>query len=155
MNMSSNVTIFNFEPPPVNHLFDPAGPTNNPNEKYVDSFDANFRNPGSKTGVGDVTVRAKFRAWEAANEKSAVAVGLDVRLPSGDAYNFLGSGTWGFRPFFTYTYFSRVSPHATAGFQGNGNSVLAGDITQLPEQKPSCPTFLHTPQGQTLRWADA
>lgn len=139
MNMNSQATIFNFEPPPVNHAFSPAAAASNPDETYIDLYDANFRNPGVKTGIGDVTVRAKYRAWQAASEKSAVAVGLEARLPTGDAYNFLGSGTWGIRPFLTYTHFSRLSPHATVGFQGNGNSVLSGDVTASPVTKAKLP----------------
>lgn len=139
MNMNSQATIFNFEPPPVNHKFNISAAAANPNETFIGLYDANFRNPGVKTGIGDVTVRAKYRAWAATSEKSAVAVGLDARLPTGDAYNFLGSGTWGIRPFATYTYFSRLSPHATVGFQSNGNSILSGDVTASPVTKAKLP----------------
>jgi hypothetical protein len=90
-------------------------------------------------GIGDVTLRGKYRAWQASDEKSSIAVGLDARLPSGDAYNFLGSGTWGIRPFVTYTRSGRLSPHATLGFEGNGNSILAGDVTSVPVTKAKLP----------------
>jgi hypothetical protein len=33
------------------------------------------------------------------------------------------------RPFITASYVARVSPHATFGYQRNGDSILAGDIT--------------------------
>ena len=113
--MSSNATIFNFEPPPVNHTFAPI--TDNPRETYISPFQAILTNSSSALGIGDLRLRGKYVAWRDAKEKSAVAVGLDLRLPTGDAYNFLGSGTWGIRPFVIYSYSARVSPHASAGFR--------------------------------------
>lgn len=57
----------------------------------------NFDPPGqvnsgsvSASGIGDVTVRAKY-AFGAQGRKAAAAV-VDVRLPTGDEDNFLGSG---------------------------------------------------------------
>jgi hypothetical protein len=44
--------------------------------------------------------------------------------------NFLGSGTWAGRPFVAFSYSARVAPHASAGYQVNGSSILAGDITR-------------------------
>ena len=84
-----------------------------------------------------------------------MAVGLDLRLPTGDAYNFLGSGTWGIRPFVIYSYSARVSPHASAGFEGNGNSVLAGDVTTQPVTKAHLPdvfTYSAGADASVLRW---
>jgi hypothetical protein len=86
-----------------------------------------FRHGGSASGIGDVVFRAKFRVLQA--EKVGLAVGTDVRAPTGDELNFLGSGTWGVRPFVVFGYAGRVSPHANLGLQINGNSILAGDVT--------------------------
>lgn len=137
LGVSSTATIVNFEPPPVEHSFFPV--TSNPYETYVDPYNASFHNHQAAVGIGDVTLRGKYRAWQASSEKSSIAVGLDVRLPTGDAYNFLGAGTWGIRPFLTYTRSGRLSPHATVGFQGNGNSILAGDVTSVPVVKAKLP----------------
>jgi hypothetical protein len=139
MNMNSLATIFNFEAAPTQHAFDPNAPASNPHERYIDASDAIFSNPNTAMGVGDITLRGKYKAWQAADEKSAIAVGLDVRLPSGDSHNFLGSGTWGLRPFLTYTRSGRFSPHSTVGFQGNGSSVLAGNVTSVPVSKAKLP----------------
>ena len=59
-----------------------------------------------------------------------LAVGLDVHAPTGDQLNLLGSGTWGARPFVAVSHSGRIAPHGSFGFQINGDSVLAGDITQ-------------------------
>ena len=129
MTMDSSATIISFEaPPPVHYFINPA-PTNIPGETYISPSQATFVNSNSAFGIGDLRLRAKYAAWHGAQEKSAVAVGLDLRLPTGDAYKFLGSGTWGVRPFAIYSYSGRVSPHASAGLEANGNSVLAGTVT--------------------------
>ena len=86
-------------------------------------------NNNSAFGIGDLRLRGKYVAWHSAKEKSAIAVGLDLRLPTGNAYNFLGSGTYGVRPFAIYSYSARVSPHASFAFEKNGSSVLAGTVT--------------------------
>lgn len=139
MAANSQATIFNFEPPPVNHYFDTVSMTKDANESYIDQYDASFRNTGTAMGPGDVTIRAKYKAWVATGEKSAVAVGVDARIPSGDPYRYLGSGTWGIQPFVTYSRSGRLSPHATAGFQSNGDSILAGDVTSATATKGKLP----------------
>lgn len=150
MAASSQAAIYNFEAPPVNHYFDPPSTSNDPNETYIDLYDASFRNPGSAAGLGDVTLRAKYKAWGASGEKSAVAVGLDARIPSGDAYRYLGSGTWGIRPFLTFSRSGRLSPHATVGFQSNGDSILAGDITGATPIKGKVPDVVSYSVGADL-----
>jgi hypothetical protein len=57
-----------------------------------------------------------------------VAVGLDVRFPSGDALNYLGSGAYGVKPFAVISYRWRISPHALVGYEWNSHSVLAGGL---------------------------
>ena len=94
VGMTSNATIFNFEPPPVNHTFAPI--TDNPRETYISPFNAILTNSDSATGIGDLRLRGKYVAWRDAKEKSAVAVGLDLRLPTGDAYKFHGLRDLGF-----------------------------------------------------------
>jgi Putative MetA-pathway of phenol degradation len=153
VGMSSNATIYNFEPPPPNHTFAPI--TDNPRETYISPSNAILTNSGSALGIGDLRLRGKYVAWRDAKEKSAVAVGLDLRLPTGDAYKFLGSGTWGLRPFVIYSYSARVSPHASAGFEGNGNSVLAGTVTSQPVTKAQLPnvfTYSAGADATIRRW---
>jgi hypothetical protein len=53
---------------------------------------------------------------------------MDWRLPTGDANDFLGTGSLGVKPFVAVSYAARVSPHFDLGYQWNGNSILAGNI---------------------------
>ncbi len=153
VSMTSNATISNFEDGPPNHTFAPI--TDNPRETYISPFNAILTNSGSSAGIGDLRLRGKFVAWRDSKEKSAVAVGLDLRLPTGDAYKFQGSGTWGLRPFVIYSYSARISPHASAGFEGNGNSVLAGTVTSQPvttAQLPNVFTYSAGADASIRRW---
>lgn len=85
-----------------------------------------FANSGSAQGIGDVTLRAKYEVYQ--GERFGAAAGLDLRLPTGEAENFLGSGTTGVKPFAVVSYSARVSPHAEVGYEWNGDSILAGDF---------------------------
>lgn len=92
-----------------------------------------FPSSGDKTGVGDLVFRIKGTPWR--GEHAAIAVGGDVRAPTGDSVNFLGSGAWGFRPFVVWSYRSRISPHLGGGYQVNGNSKLVGDLSKGSEAR--------------------
>jgi hypothetical protein len=89
----------------------------------------NFQNnqvSGSATGFGDVVLRGK--ASVVASEKYKLAIGCDVRLPSGDALNFLGAGAAGVKPFEAVSRSGRFSPHVNVAYQWNGSSLLAGAV---------------------------
>jgi hypothetical protein len=155
MNMISNATIFNFEPPPVNHSFDPSSSVSG--ETYISPSNAIFNKHETASGVGDIRLRNKFVVWKSDNEKSAIATGVDVRFPTGDAYNFLGSGTWGVRPFAIFSHSSRVSPHFGAGLEVNGQSILQGYVTSQPVTKGHLPDVFSYNAGidtalPGLRW---
>jgi Putative MetA-pathway of phenol degradation len=119
----------------------------NPGNIPVHYFDFNnqassitqtFKNSTSATGIGDVTIRGKGTLWK--NETSGIAVGADLRLPTGDANNYLGSGAAGFKPFIAAsTRLGRAAPHVNLGYEWNGSSVLAGNLANnvkasLPNQ---------------------
>lgn len=85
-----------------------------------------FTARASAHGIGDLTVRLKNSIRKTG--ESGLAVGLDVRLPTGDEMALLGTGTTGLQPFAIWsTTLDRVSPHVNAGYQWNGSSVLAGN----------------------------
>jgi hypothetical protein len=105
------------------------GPYSNP-----DSYSA-----GTASGVGDIIVNGKGEIW--AGERATVAVGMNLRTPSGDDLNLLGSGAWGFTPYVVYSYLAKLSPHAKIGYEWNtktelnnpngasaGNKVLPGGM---------------------------
>lgn len=81
---------------------------------------------GSASGLGDLTVRLKTTIKKSA--ATGFAVGLDVRLPTGEELDLLGTGTAGVQPFLIWSAtYQKVSPHVNAGYQWNGSSVLAGN----------------------------
>jgi hypothetical protein len=92
---------------------------------------------GSASGLGDIILRGKYNLFD--GSRAAVAVLTDLRLPSGNERNFLGSGAVGVKPFVAVSLKGRFAPHVNFGYQWNGESVLAGDITNntkgdLPNQ---------------------
>lgn len=86
-----------------------------------------FYAEGTAMGVGDIVLRAKATVLREGSR--AFAAGLDVRLPTGDERNLLGSGAAGLRPFAAFsTSFGPFAPHANIAYQWNGESVIAGDL---------------------------
>ena len=92
----------------------------------------------SSGGVGDLVARVKATMMKEGSR--ALAVGLDVRLPTGDEQNLLGSGAVGVRPFVAFSASKGAfAPHANAGYQWNGDSLIAGSVREglkddLPDQ---------------------
>jgi hypothetical protein len=85
-----------------------------------------FTAAGSATGLGDLMVRLKHSLQKGTT--SGIAVGVDVRIPTGDEMNLLGSGAAGLQPFGVWSgTFQRVAPHANVSYKWNGSSVLAGN----------------------------
>jgi hypothetical protein len=108
----------------------------------------------SASGIGDVVARVKWNAWE--GERAGVAVGVDVRFPSGDALNFLGSGSYGVKPFAVVSYRARVSPHALLGVEFNSSSLTAGDVVQGTKGKvPDDLAFAVGADARVTRWLTA
>ena len=95
-----------------------------------------FSSSSGASGIGDITLRVKGTAWK--GERAGLALGVDVRVPTGDSLNFLGTGAVGARPFIVWSYRSRISPHVTVGYEVNGTSNTAGNIlTGTSEKLPS------------------
>jgi hypothetical protein len=85
-----------------------------------------FTAVGGAAGLGDLMIRMKSTAFT--RGRNGFAFGMDVRLPTGDEMNLLGSGAPGLQPFaiWSATYQS-ISPHVNAAYRWNGTSVLAGN----------------------------
>ena len=80
---------------------------------------------GSATGIGDVLLRAKFRFLDTPG--GGLAAGLDVRLPTGDKDNLLGTGATQTKvALIGSTAVRRLSPHMNVGytFSSGGSSLL-------------------------------
>lgn len=91
---------------------------------------------GSAKGFGDVILIGKATIIN--GERSKIAAGLETRFPTGDVFNLLGTGAYGFKPYVVFSRFSgRVTPHANFGYQWNSFSVLrlspTGASLRLPD----------------------
>lgn len=85
-----------------------------------------FSAVGSASGLGDLQVRLKQTLHKGAS--NGFATGVDIRIPTGDEMNLLGSGMAGVQPFGIWSAtFQKVSPHVNASYRWNGSSVLAGN----------------------------
>ncbi len=97
-----------------------------------------FSAGGSASGIGDIIMRLKGSLLRSAG--SGLSVGVDVRAPTGDERNLLGSGAAGVKPFVAASWtLKRFAPRVNLGYQWNGSSVLAGDPetgrkADLPDQ---------------------
>jgi hypothetical protein len=81
---------------------------------------------GHASGPGDLTVRIKQVVKKATRQ--GLAFGVDLRLPTGDERNLLGTGAPGINPFMAWSgNFGALSPHLNAGYQWNGDSILGGE----------------------------
>jgi hypothetical protein len=81
--------------------------------------------PGSAFGLGDITASVKVNVFKA--EAVSVAVGSDVRFPTGDAANYLGTGAYGVRPYLVFSRRGRLTPNVNLSYQANGRSELFMD----------------------------
>lgn len=82
---------------------------------------------GEATGVGDVVLATKVNAWKLRRsdiDHGGFSMGVEVRLPTGDSHNLLGSGAFASKPFATFSYAGRFSPHFNIGYQINGKTDL-------------------------------
>lgn len=124
LSLLSNATIHRVgtgEANPQVHYF--------PDQLAIDGLGSTnqFFAEGSAAGIGDLVVRAKGTVLR--EGARALAAGLDVRLPTGDERNLLGSGALGLRSFAAFsTAYGPIAPHANIAYQWNGESVIAGDI---------------------------
>ena len=81
---------------------------------------------GHASGPGDLAVRLKQTVGK--STRQGMALGVDLRLPTGDEKNLLGTGAPGAQPFLVWSgNYGVVAPHVNAGYQWNGSSVLGGD----------------------------
>lgn len=90
---------------------------------------ASFTESGSSSGLGDLSVRAKYNFLR--GDVTSLAAGLDLRLPTGDEDELLGTGAT--RAEFSFIYsgdYGRVSPHVNVGYtlSSGQSSAVASEI---------------------------
>ena len=97
----------------------------------ADRSTARCSDDGSASGIGDVLVRGKVRFADFG--RGGLAGAVDLRLPTGDEEDLLGSGVGQARvSLIASGGFGRVSPHANVGY-----AVSSGDsdvVSDLPDE---------------------
>jgi hypothetical protein len=110
-----------------------------------------FSSSGTATGLGDIILRVKGTAVREGSR--GVALGVDVRLPTGDERDLLGSGALGVKPFAAFSMaWGRLAPHVNLGYQWNGRSVLAGNVRTNARAK--MPDLIHYSVGADFGVSD-
>jgi hypothetical protein len=92
-------------------------------EQGQDVTTKSFGESGSAAGVGDITLRSKYNFLT--NSTADLAVGIDLRLPTGDEQDLLGTGTTQAEIYLVASApGDRWSPHMNVGFtiSGSGNT---------------------------------
>jgi hypothetical protein len=81
------------------------------------------RTDGDAVGIGDILLRAKYQLPR--HEWLRSAVGLQLRLPSGQAEDFQGTGDFEMSPFvyLSSVFWNRVEPHLNLGIDVNATDV--------------------------------
>lgn len=89
-----------------------------------------FRQSGSASGVGDVVLRAKYRLLE--GPKAGLALASDVRLPTGEERDLLGTGATQVKAFLVGSaHLGGFSPHINGGYSW---SLEAAGDPQVPDE---------------------
>jgi hypothetical protein len=89
-----------------------------------------YHGAGSASGISDILLNVKHVLWSGGDAgRTSIATGMAVRLPTGDALNYLGSGAYGFNLYGLASYKAKYSPHAKVAYQWNTNSILVGPPT--------------------------
>jgi hypothetical protein len=136
---SATIVRVSGDPVPINGVMRP-----NPHSFSADhnNTTAVYSSSGDGAGIGDVTIRGKVNLLRGENWRAAFVA--DLRTPSGDAWQWLGSGAWGVKPFVAISGGKRFSPHVNIGYQWNGSSILGGNLTgtTITEDETTNKTFI-------------
>ncbi len=88
-----------------------------------------FSSSGSASGLGDILVRSKFRFMDSTG--GGLAAGVDIRLPTGDAENLLGTGATAITgTLIGSNTMGRWAPHFNVGFTKSSS----GDVVNAPDE---------------------
>jgi len=97
------------------HAF-PGGSLVNPNPPTASA---------SATGIGDIVIRGKYAFMKAKGGEAGAAVIVDLRLPTGDKENLLGTGTAQARfGLAASTAFGAFFPHVNLGYTVSGKGYV-------------------------------
>jgi hypothetical protein len=92
---------------------------------------------GTASGLGDIIVGVKQMVIGQDHLPPAVAVGATFRFPTGDSFNYLGSGAMGGTIYGLAEYRAKLAPHFKVAYVWNDNTkILSTDLqsggTRLP-----------------------
>jgi hypothetical protein len=88
-----------------------------------------YTSSNSAAGIGDILLRAKYRFFS--GQGGGVAAGFDVRLPTGDADNLLGTGATAVNALVIGSSTYGVwSPHFNLAYSASGT----GDVVDVPDE---------------------
>jgi len=98
---------------------------------------ASIATTGSALGFGDVISTVKHQFFSVDNSYSA-AIKASLRFPSGDALNYLGTGSWGgnINGLLEYKAQKAPAPHVALGYQWNGASQLVNLVSGSNRRLP-------------------
>lgn len=104
-----------------------------PDPFVVHAFDdgtdeRDFLESGSASGIGDIVLRGKWNFLR--RPKSSLALATDLRLPTGDENDLLGSGATQAKLFLVFAGPARgLAPRASLGYTfSSGGSDFSGDL---------------------------
>lgn len=89
---------------------------------------------GEASGFGDVVLAGKGTLHK--SDRYGIAAGMELRLPSGDEQNFLGSGAVGIKPYFVVARRGKLAPHLNLMYQWNSRSSLNTDVAGHEQNLP-------------------
>jgi len=145
MDLTYHATILDFSTrvsSPSTHLFANGGKTQD------------FSSSGSASGIGDIVVRGKYRLTNVPN--GGTAIGADLRLPSGDENNMLGTGATQARLFFIGSGGrGKTNAHVNVGYtvSGSGSYDQVNYIGGVEYAASPKVTVVGDLLGRTLRGA--
>lgn len=83
---------------------------------------------GASTGIGDIFLRSKYNLY--ASEWVDISSALEIKLPTGDEDELLGTGKTSIEPFFIFSKsIGRFTPHLNLGYEFNSGSEGKDRIT--------------------------
>jgi hypothetical protein len=113
------------------------------------------RESGEKTGLGDILLRAKYNFLESPG--GGLAAALDLRLPTGDKEQLLGTGATQTKLSLIYSGdYDRVAPHLNLGYtlssgrvSGALGTFTLGDEVPVPTQPTASGAYGTVFRGQS------
>jgi hypothetical protein len=99
-----------------------TGPTSTIHQFPNGTEQETFSDAGSAKGIGDIVLRGKYRFFESRTQ--GWAAGVDLRLPTGDETNLLGTGaTQTTLLLIGSSNYDKFAPHFNLGYTFTGESV--------------------------------